>query len=86
MKLNEGNIYFIHTTYILEEKFFVKNSQRLITLKLVLEILWKLRGDLSISLKILEVYIEKIKVKTPPHVDGPLRKILKHQTKVDNNP
>ena len=31
--------------------------------------------------------LKKLKLGTnPPHVDGPLRKILKHQIKVDNNP
>ena len=37
--------------------------------------------------KKLKGLIEKIKVRLEtPHVDGPLRKILKHQTEIDNNP
>ena len=43
--------------------------------------------NFTIPLKNLGVYVEKIQVRsTPPHVDGPLSKILKHQTEVDNNP
>ena len=39
------------------------------------------------SLKNLGVYIEKkLKLGRDHHVDAPLRKILKHQTEVDNNP
>ena len=39
-----------------------------------------------ISLKNLGVYIEKKSQVEAPHVDAPLRKILKYETNVDNNP
>ena len=40
-----------------------------------------------ISLSSLGVYIEKINVRVEtPYEDGPLRKRLKHQTEVGNNP
>ena len=40
-----------------------------------------------ISLKNVEVYIEEIQVRLgPPHAVGQLRKILKHQIEVENNP
>ena len=38
-----------------------------------------------ISLSNLGVYIEKVKVETPPHEDVSLRNNLKHQIKIDNN-
>ena len=43
--------------------------------------------NFTISITNSEVYIEKIKVRyRPPHVDEPLRPILRHQIEVDNNP
>ena len=43
--------------------------------------------NFMIPLKNFGFYIEKTKVRLrPTHVDGLLRKILKHQTGVDNNP
>ena len=45
--------------------------------------LWTLRF-LS---QILGFILKKLKLgRAPPHVDGPLRKNLKHQIEVDNNP
>ena len=42
--------------------------------------------NITNSLSNLGVYIRKIKVKTPtPTLDGPLRKILKHEIEVENN-
>ena len=52
--------------------------------KICFQVIWEV--NFTISLKNLGVYIEKIKVgQRPPHVDASLRKILKHQTEVDNN-
>ena len=44
--------------------------------------------NFTISLKNLGIYIEKIKIwlSPLPHVDGPLKIFLTHQTDVDNNP
>ena len=55
------------------------------------EMSWKFVSRLFVYFMIsssnLGGYIEKIKVKLrPPHVDGPVREILKHQIKVDNKP
>ena len=44
-------------------------------------------ASFTISLKNFGVCNEKIKIRfETPHVDGPLKKTLRHQIEVDNNP
>ena len=42
--------------------------------------------NFKISLKIWGLTLEKLNLGRDPHTDAPLRKILKHQTEVDNDP
>ena len=44
------------------------------------------RWTLRFRWKMWGVYIEKLKLGRDPHVDAPLRKILKYQIEADNNP
>ena len=58
----------------------------------MLEVLWKFvsrqfeRWILQFHWKIWGFTLKKLKLGRDPHVDAPLRKKLKHQTEVDNNP
>ena len=53
--------------------------------KICFQAIWEVK--FTISLSCLGVYIEKIKVRLrPPYVEGPLRKILKHQIELDYTP
>ena len=54
--------------------------------------LWKIlsrqfeRQTLQFCCQIPGFTLKKLKLGTDPHVDRPLRKILKHQIEADNNP
>ena len=53
--------------------------------KICIEAIWAMK--FTISLSNLGFYIKKkIKLGKDLHVNGPLRKILRHQTEEDNNP
>ena len=99
IKLNEENINFIRTTNILEERFSCwklalaitpasNNSQTNVRKgeKICFQAIWDL--NFTISLKNLGSALKNLELgrDPPPHVDGPLRKFLKHLTEVNNNP
>ena len=56
------------------------------------EMLWKFvsgqfkRWTLWFRCQMWGFTLKKLKLGRDPHVDGPVRKILKHQIKVDSNP
>ena len=82
----------IHTYIVYLHAITYICKTRLIILKLLLEMLWKFVSrqfqmwTLRLRRKIWGFAMKKLKLGKDPYVDGPLRKILKHQTEVDNNP